>query len=156
MAMYVPFRTNVTKIFLKNLSKIMEVLDLKKLIVLGIIIILSLALFGCGGNKASEVIMDEPVPSGAGDARHIELEFDPDTIIPNEVTIKAGEKILWVLTNTDDEEDHNFIEYEAGIDEILVVPGQTVRRLWTATNTPGTYEPYCAIHPWIRMTLIVE
>lgn len=123
---------------------------------LAIIIILSLMLFGCGGSKASEVIMDEPVPSGAGDARHIELEFDPDTILPNTVNIKAGEKILWVITNTDVEEDHNFIEYEAGLEEILVVPGQTVRRLWTATSTPGTYEPYCAIHPWIRMTLIVE
>ncbi|MDW7673321.1 MAG: cupredoxin domain-containing protein [Bacillota bacterium] len=130
----------------------------KGIILLLIILSAGLLIVGCGGGDSANqnVVMDEPVPAGAGDATEVVLEFDPDTITPNEVTMKAGEKILFVITNTDQEEDHNFLDSDSGLKEILVVPGQTVRRLWTAPSSPGVYEPYCAIHPWIRMTFVVE
>lgn len=112
--------------------------------------------YGVEDPEAQVIIMNEPLPAEAGDARQIQLEFDPDTIIPNEITLGAAEQVVWVITNTDKDEDHTFIDYEAGLTETVVVPGQTVRRLWTAPTTPGKYEPYCTIHPWIRMVLIVE
>ncbi len=103
--------------------------------------------------------MDEPVPAGAENARKIELAFTADDIQPDSVTMKTGEKVLFVIKNTDSgpkAEDHNFLNPEAGLSEILVHPGQTVRRLWTAPTKPGTYGPSCAIHPWIRMTFVVQ
>lgn len=135
---------------------------MKKLIFVALLIFSMAALAACGGGTSGgavpgeDYIVDEPMPSGAEDARKIELDFTPETIKPNEVTMKAGEKILFVIANTDEEEEHNFLDPNAELKEILVHPGQTVRRLWTAPTEPGVYEPNCAIHPWIRMTFIVE
>lgn len=105
-----------------------------------------------------DYVVDEPVPAGAENARQIELIFSADDIQPNSATMKAGEKVLFVIKNTDMEkkEDHNFLSREAGLSEILVHSGQTARRLWTASSKPGTYEPSCTIHPWIRMRFVVQ
>ncbi|WP_027390210.1 cupredoxin domain-containing protein [Chrysiogenes arsenatis] len=103
-----------------------------------------------------ETVKEEPAPAGAEDAREIILTFTPETIEPNEITMKAGEKILFVITNTDDEGEHNFLSAEAELPEILVNPEATVKRVWTAPTTPGTYGAMCTIHPWIKMTFVVE
>lgn len=105
---------------------------------------------------AVEYTKDEPIPAGAEDARVIELDFTPETILPNTVNIKAGEKILFVIKNTDEDGEHNFLSSTADLPEILVYGGQTVRRLWTAPGEPGVHEPLCTLHPWIKMTFIVE
>lgn len=121
------------------------------------------ALAACSGGSTGlrpgvDYVVDEPVPGGAENARQIELVFSADDIKPNSVTMKAGEKVLFVIKNTDLEkkEDHNFLSREAGLSEILVHPGQTARRLWTASSKPATYEPSCTIHPWIRMSFVVQ
>jgi uncharacterized cupredoxin-like copper-binding protein len=103
-------------------------------------------------------VVDEPAPAGAENARQVELVFSADDIKPNSVTFKGGEKVLFVIKNTDMEkkEDHNFLSREVSLSEILVHSGQTVRRLWTVPTKPGTYEPSCTIHPWIRMTFLVQ
>ena len=134
---------------------------MKKFVLIGLLLLSIFALAACGGGNGGaypdeDYVMDEPMPSGAEDAHKIELVFTPETINPNEVKMKAGEEVLFVIKNTDEEEDHNFLDPDGGLDEILVHPGQTVRRLWTAPDKPGVYEPNCAIHPWIRMTFVVE
>ncbi|HHW06891.1 MAG TPA: hypothetical protein GXX34_05070 [Clostridia bacterium] len=139
---------------------------MKRLLVLLLCLLVALTMTACGGGNQDEVadapeagvdyVLDEPVPEGAEDARVIELEFTPQTIIPNEVTMKTGEKILFVIKNTDPDGEHNFLDAASGLPEILVYPSQTVRRLWTAPTTPGEYEPTCTIHPWIKMKFIVE
>jgi plastocyanin len=53
-------------------------------------------------------------------------------------------------------EDHNLVGPDIGLREIIVVPGQTVRRVWHTSDTPGEYWVGCTIHPWIAMTIIVE
>ena len=109
-----------------------------------------------GVDPADDYVMDEPMPKGAEGLRVIELDFTIETILPNDITLKAGEKVLFVITNSDPKEDHNLIEADAGLREILVHPGQTARRIWTAPAKTGSYIPACAIHPWIRMTMVVE
>ena len=133
----------------------------KKLLFVGFGLLLILALFSCkkteaGVDPSDDFVMDEPMPSGGENAKKIELTFTRDAISPSSVTMKAGEKVLFVIKNVDSQEDHNLLEPDAGLKEILVHPGQTVRRLWTAPDKAGAYEPTCAIHPWIRMTITVQ
>lgn len=135
---------------------------MKKTIWAYVLFIAALALAGCGGQQATpELVMDEPVPPGAEDAVVVELEFTADEIIPKEVTIPANTKVLFVIYNSDDKagdlnEDHNLVAPDVGLKEIVVVPGQTVRRLWDGYGTPGQYRLGCTIHSWIDMTLIVK
>ena len=121
------------------------------------IILMSVSLSGCGASTSSKnVVVDEPAPSGSSDAREIKLDFTAETINPNTVEMKSGEKVMFTIKNTDKKEDHNFLDPDGGLKEIVVHPGQTVRRLWTAPSKSGTYYPACAIHPWIKMTFVVK
>ncbi|ADU65317.1 hypothetical protein Selin_0569 [Desulfurispirillum indicum S5] len=134
---------------------------MKRFLLLAAGVALAFTIMACGSDKSSEYatpdyIKDEPVPPGAEGARVVELEFTPETILPNTITLNAGEKALFVIRNTDEDGEHNFLSSEAELSEILVYGGQTVRRLWTVTDKPGTYEPLCTLHPWIKMTMIVE
>jgi plastocyanin len=136
---------------------------MKNNIFVTILFLLALILSACGdgGGGGDDIIMDEPVPAGAEDAMVVELEFTSDEIIPDTISIPAGQKVLFVIYNSDIEEgglneDHNLVAPDIGLREILVVPGQTVRRLWTAYDVAGEYRAGCTIHPWITMTIIIE
>lgn len=135
---------------------------MKQIILLTLVLTLLLALTGCGGGgREEEYVMDEPVPPGAEDAFVVELEFTVEEIIPNTVTIPAGAETLFVIYNSDTKEgdlneDHNLVSPDIGLKEIVVHPGQRVRRLWTAYDQPGTYRVGCTIHPWIDMTIVIE
>ncbi len=132
---------------------------MKKLFYIIAILLLTLSLAACGNNNNEEIIMDEPVPAGAENAIVIELEFSADEITPSTVTIPAGAEVLFVIKNSDTvelNEDHNLVGPDIGLQEILVVPGQTARRLWTAYDQSGEYRIGCTIHPWIDMTIVIE
>ncbi len=137
----------------------MKVKKFKKALVL---LLLVLTLAGCnGGNAGGEIVMDEPVPPGAEDAMIIDLEFTVDEIVPNRVTIPAGQKVLFVIHNSDTKpgdlnEDHNLVAPDIGLQEMLVAPGQTIRRLWNGYDVPGEYRVGCTIHSWIDMTFVIE
>ena len=130
-------------------------------LLLVILLVVVLALTGCnsGNNASEEIVMDEPVPAGAEDALVVELDFTADVSIPATFTIPVGQKVLFVISNSDTvelNEDHNLVGPEIGLREIIVVPGQTVRRLWDGYDVAGEYRVGCTIHPWIDMTLIFE
>ena len=135
---------------------------MKKLFLTLILVLASFMLVACGGGGGSdEIIMDEPVPAGAEDAMVVELEFTVDSIIPDTVTIPAGEEVLFVIYNSDTKEgdlneDHNLVAPDINLKEMLVVPGQTIRRTWTAYDVPGEYRAGCTIHSWIDMTIVIE
>jgi len=136
---------------------------MKKYVSVLILLFVALILAACGGggNAGDEVIMDEPVPPGAEGAMVVELEFTVDEIVPDKITIPADTDILFVIHNSDTKEgdlneDHNLVEPEIGLQEILVMPGQTVRRLWHSYDKPGEYRVGCTIHPWINMTFVIE
>jgi plastocyanin len=123
-------------------------------------LLIVLMISACGGGGGSdEIVMDEPVPAGAENFTKIELEFTADVIIPDTITVLADTDILFVITNSDTvdlNEDHNLVGPDIGLQEILVAPGQTVRRVWHTHDVPGEYRVGCTIHPWIDMTIIVE
>ncbi|MFC1936576.1 hypothetical protein ACFLYP_02790 [Chloroflexota bacterium] len=134
---------------------------MKKFLKVSLLLFALLALAACGGGGSDEIIMDEPMPSGGEDAILVELEFTAEVIVPDEITIPADTDILFVVFNSDVEagdmnEDHNLVGPEIGLREILVVPGQTARRIWHSYDVPGTYRVGCTIHPWIIMTFIIE
>jgi len=131
------------------------------LFLLTLLIVASLGACGGNGGDSDEAIMDEPVPEGAENAMVVELEFTVDEIIPASVTIPADTDVLFVIYNSDTKEgdlneDHNLVAPDIGLQEILVMPGQTVRRLWHSYDVPGEYRVGCTIHPWIDMTLVIE
>jgi plastocyanin len=134
---------------------------MKRNIFITVLFLLALTLSACGGGGGDEIVMDEPVPAGAEDAMVVELEFTVDDIVPATVTIPAGQKVLFVIYNSDTKEgdlneDHNLVAPDIGLQEMIVVPGQTIRRLWTAYDVPGEYRAGCTIHSWIDMTIIIE
>ncbi len=122
-----------------------------------VLVLVGLLLVACGGSGSSaQVVMDEPVPAGAEGAHIIELTFSPENIKPDNITLKAGEKVLFVIKNTDPKEDHNLVGTDVNLKEILVKPGQTVRRLWTAPSKTGEFPVGCTIHPEIRMKFNIQ
>lgn len=134
---------------------------MKQIVLAALVLTLLLVMAGCGGGGGEEYVMDEPVPPGADDALVVDLEFTAEEIVPNTVTVPAGSKVLFVIYNSDTKEgdlneDHNLVSPDIGLKEIVVHPGQTVRRLWTAYDQPGSYRVGCTIHPWIDMTIDIE
>ena len=136
---------------------------MKKTITISMLLLAGFMLLAAcgGGGGGDEIIIDEPVPAGAEDAMVIELEFTVDEIIPHTVTIPAGQKVLFVIYNSDTKEgdlneDHNLVAPDIGLQEMIVIPGQTIRRLWTAYDVPGEYRVGCTIHSWIDMTMVIE
>ena len=136
---------------------------MKKTITISMLLLAGFMLLAAcgGGGGGDEIIMDEPVPAGAEDAMVIELEFTVDEIIPHTVTIPAGQKVLFVIYNSDTKEgdlneDHNLVAPDIGLQEMIVLPGQIIRRLWTAYDVPGEYRAGCTIHSWIDMTIVIE
>ena len=120
-----------------------------------ILVIIALLSVACGGGQAP-IVMDEPVPAGAEGAKVVELTFSSVEIVPEKVALKAGEKVLFVIKNTDKQDDHNLVGTDIGIKEILVKPGQTVRRLWTVPSKTGEFPSGCTIHPEIRMKFNIQ
>ena len=135
---------------------------MKKTVKILMVLLVGMMLTACGGDGGNEdVVMDEPMPAGSENAFLVELEFTEDEIIPDKITIPAGQEILFVIVNSDTKEgglneDHNLVAPEIGLREIIVVPGQTVRRLWKSYGEPGTYRAGCTIHPWIVMEITIE
>jgi plastocyanin len=136
---------------------------MKKTITISMLLLAGFMLLAAcgGGGGGDEIIIDEPVPAGAEDAMVIELEFTVDEIIPHTVTIPAGQKVLFVIYNSDTKEgdlneDHNLVAPDIGLQEMIVLPGQIIRRLWTAYDVPGEYRAGCTIHSWIDMTIVIE
>lgn len=135
---------------------------MKKIFLISMMMLAVFILAACGGGGDSdEIIMDEPVPAGAEDAMVVELEFTVDEIIPNQVTIPAGQEVLFVIYNSDTKEgdlneDHNLVAPDIVLKEMIVIPGQTIRRLWTAYDVTGEYRVGCTIHSWIDMTIVIE
>ncbi len=130
---------------------------MRTLLAIVVLVMLALGVAACGGSGPSgSVVMDEPVPAGAEGAHVVELTFSPTDITPSTVSVKSGEKVLFVIKNTDPKEDHNLVASDVSIKEILVKPNQTVRRLWTVPSKTGDFPVGCTIHPEIRMKMTLQ
>ncbi len=72
-------------------------------------------------------------------AREIALEITDSGFQPSKVEVKAGERVVFVLTNRGSK-DHEFESDELHIEEVVVQPGKSKRIEWTAPSRPGTFE----------------
>ena len=78
-----------------------------------------------------------------------QIKFDQSSI-----QVKAGETVIFELTNGDDEK-HNLFSGTASILSPDADPGRTVDLRWTAPSTPGTHKIICTYHPTMEITLTV-
>jgi nitrite reductase (NO-forming) len=71
---------------------------------------------------------------------------------PSTITVVIGVNSTVVWTNADTME-HTVTATDKSFDSGLIEPGQSFT--WTFTS-PGTYTYFCAIHPWMKGTVIVK
>jgi len=87
-------------------------------------------LAGCGGPAGRQIGVQ--ASSGAG-----KMSFTPA-----QVSVKAGEQVVFVVKNTDIE-DHEFESDDLGFGEVTIPAGAFRRVPMTAPKTPGRYEVVC-------------
>src|SRR3990172_2535903 len=100
----------------------------------------------------------EPTPIGATPApvdEEIQITALNLRFTPAEITVKPGETVRFVVTNSDPYL-HNFVSQEAGI-PFLNLPGNTTQTLaWTAPPAEGTYTALCTLHLGMSLTITVK
>ncbi len=93
----------------------------------------------------------KPAPSAAqppsGGPQVVSIKAEHIAWNVNTVTVKAGQPVRFVFTNTDDEK-HNLVGLGEGLNFLSpdVGPGQTITYDWNAPLTPGTFKVVCAYH----------
>jgi plastocyanin len=83
-------------------------------------------------------------------ASDIEVKIDNFTFNPKQVTLKAGDTIAWV--NHDDIPHTVASQTQAFRSKAL----DTDDKLSFTFATPGTYPYFCALHPHMTGTIVVE
>ena len=111
---------------------------------------------GYGYNQSAPTA--EPTPIGATPVPvddEIQITALNSRFTPAEITVKPGETVRFVVTNSDPYL-HNFGSQDAGI-PFLTLPGNTTQTAtWTAPKTEGTYTALCTLHPGMTLILIVK
>ena len=83
-------------------------------------------------------------------ASDIEVKIDNFTFNPKQVTVKAGDTITWV--NHDDIPHTVTLQTQAFRSKAL----DTDDKFSFTFATPGTYPYFCALHPQMTGTIVVE
>src|SRR3990172_6353531 len=100
----------------------------------------------------------EPTPIGATPIpvdEEIQITALNLRFTPAEITVKPGETVRFVVTNSDPYL-HNFVSQEAGI-PFLNLPGNTTQTVtWTAPTAEGTYPALRTLHPGMSLTITVK
>ncbi len=128
-------------------------------IVIAVVVLLSLGLAACGGGAAEPEVTIVPtstpmgtltVPPGAT------VDLTIDGPVPQEVTIKAGTPVLFILK--DDEYGQSTVKFdESSVGTMLwLLPGES--RVFTRLNDkgPGTYTYEMLTRPENKGTIIIE
>ncbi len=112
-------------------------------------VLVALLLVACGGASGGREIA----------ISQRELSGGQQSLEPKTVTIKAGEKVIFVVKN-EGAQDHEFESDEASIEEIVVPPGKVRRVTWQASSKAGTYPIYCDLPghraAGMELSLVVE
>jgi plastocyanin len=127
----------------------------------GLVAVVSMFIFGCGGSSStySPTVAPTPTPaatpSGNGSSTTISIPsgaeaLGPNGFNPNSLTVAAGTTVSW--TNTDSVA-HTSTSDASGWNSGTLAPGQ---RFDVAFPTNGTFHYHCAIHPGMTGTVIVQ
>ncbi|RJQ45198.1 MAG: hypothetical protein C4534_05220 [Gaiellales bacterium] len=107
-------------------------------------IIVAAALAACGGEKEEAT---GPVATGGA----AQVEMKDISYAPEDVTVKAGQKVLWV---NNDPVGHTVTDESGRFDSgVIGGGGETFEQVY---DEPGTYAYHCTIHPTMKGTVIVE
>jgi plastocyanin len=104
------------------------------------------ALLLLGGVRAS------PVDAAPVDAAIVEPSDDPDSWAydPPTLTVNVGDKVTW---QNNGEDVHTVTSDDGSFDSGDMEHGAS----WSYTFTsPGTYTYFCAPHPWMTATIVVN
>ena len=85
---------------------------------------------------------------------------EPDCFIPSTVTVDLGTIVTWVNTDT---AAHTATSGSPGGDDVgavwdssLIMNREGMNSFSYTTDTVGTFDYFCMVHPWMAGTLIVE
>jgi plastocyanin len=87
---------------------------------------------------------------GSAQAADLEVKIDNFTFNPEQVTVKAGTTVVW--TNHDDIPHTATSSTQAFKSNVL----DTDEKFSFTFTTPGTYKYFCALHPHMTGTIVVE
>jgi plastocyanin len=107
--------------------------------------------------KALTIVVEEPaaVAPTAAPVREIKVLAEGFKFDLTSVTVRAGEKVRFVLTNNDTEK-HNLYSFSASILSSDADSQRTTSYEWTAPSTPGAHKVICTYHPAMVFDLIVQ
>ena len=112
---------------------------------------------GMMGGYGQSAPTAEPTPLGATPIpvdEEIKITALNLRFTPAEITVKPGETVRFVVTNSDPYL-HNFVSQEAGI-PFLNLPGNTTQTVtWRAPAQTGTYAAVCTLHPGMSLSIVV-
>ncbi|MGV9409096.1 cupredoxin domain-containing protein [Nocardia sp. NPDC003693] len=120
----------------------------------------ALALGGCGSDKSDSPTTSTPATStsGAADtsgprpAASVTVTVDDMKFSPANLTVKAGDTVLWKFADKAPHAVQGIGDVALGINSPIIRTGE-----WSYTFTsPGTYRYLCPLHPDMKGTVTVE
>jgi plastocyanin len=94
---------------------------------------------------APRVVAAQPAPAAAA-----EVEIDQYAFLPQRVTVKAGTTVTW----TNDDDDSHTV---ASSSKLFKSKALDTRDKFSFTfTTPGTYDYFCSLHPYMKGAVVVE
>ena len=83
-------------------------------------------------------------------AADAEVEIDQYAFLPQRVTVKAGTSVTW----TNDDDDSHTV---ASSSKLFKSKALDTRDKFSFTfTTPGTYDYFCSLHPYMKGVVVVE
>jgi plastocyanin len=111
---------------------------------------------GYGSSRSAPAIPPTPIGAAAEPVdREIQITASNLRFVPTQVTVRPGEKVRFVITNTDGML-HNFGSDDAGIAYGPLPAGMTQSVVWTAPAKASTVTAVCTLHAGMRLSIVVK
>ncbi len=91
------------------------------------------------------VIVEVSIPEGAGIEQPGQIYYDPEV-----VEVSVGTTVSWM---NNDNAIHTATAVEGEFDSDIFGAGESYEYTF---NTPGTYDYFCIVHPWMTGSVQVE
>ena len=111
---------------------------------------LSLSVIAIGSDMKQTDITTRPVLAAISTKQN-KIEIKDFTFNPQSLTVKSGEKIIWVNR---DEEPHTVVSVEKQFKKSTAL--DTDQEFTITAGAPGTYTYFCSVHPKMTGTIVVE
>lgn len=90
------------------------------------------------------------IAAGPARAADIEVKIDNFTFNPQQITVKAGNTVVWI---NHDDIPHNVVSKQMLFKSKVL---DTDEKFSFTFATPGAYAYFCALHPHMTGTIVVE